>query len=216
MKKIATALILPVILLSACKKTPPVDPIAPAAPVAATAPAPAAPAAPTAEPTDAEREMAQKKAKLDYAMMEDGYLNDSKGQWATEAKASSTFNGVDIKRLLGKPDSEIWLNNNQEQGLDWIELGYATPVAATEVRLVIDEGRGVEAITKVELQSTDGKWNTVWNGISDVKHDNRGRRTWFVKTFEKTPYKVKAVKYTIANNLFNGYKEIDSAQLIGE
>lgn len=208
MKKFAAALILPALLLAACKK-PPAEPVVAAA---ETAPAPA----PKTEPTAEQEEMENKKALLAYSMMEDGYLNDAKGQWATEAKASSTFDNGDVKRALGKPDSETWTNNNHEQGLDWIEFGFAKPVTATEVRLVVDNGNGSEAITQVELQATDGKWHTVWNGISDVKPDQRGRRTWFVKNFDKTAYKVKGVKYTIANNLFRGYKEVDAAQLIGE
>jgi hypothetical protein len=206
MNKIAAVLILPALLLGACKKKP-AEEAAPPAAAATTAPAPA-PAAP-AQLSEADEEMAKKKALLDYGMMEDKYLNDAKGQWATAAKASSTFSNVDIKQVLGKPDGNNWSNDNQEQGLD-------KPVSATEVRLVIDEGHGVEAITKMELQGTDGKWNTVWEGINDVKKDARGRRTWFVKTFPATSYKVKAVKYTIANNLYHGYKDIDAAQLIGE
>jgi hypothetical protein len=216
MKKLATVLILPALLLGACKKNteevvPPAAPAPAAAPAAAAAPAPD-PAGLSA----ADQEMADKKAKLAYGVMEDGYLNDAKGQWAATVNASSTFSGVEIKQATGKPDGLNWTNNNQEQGMDWIEFGYDKPVSATEVRLVVDNGNGVEALIKVELQDTNGKWNKVWDGISDVKADARGRRTWFVKSFPKTEYKVKAVKYTIANNLHNGYKEVDAAQLIGE
>ena len=49
-----------------------------------------------------------------------------------------------------------------------------------------------------------------------MKTDKRGSRTWFVRTFPQTTYKVKAVKYTIANNVQRGYKVVDAAQLIGE
>jgi hypothetical protein len=215
MKKIAALMIVPALLLGACKKKPAEVPVAPVAaapaPTAATAPAPA-----PADTSEANEELAAKKSKLDYGIMEDGYLNDAKGQWASSARASSTFKGVKITNATGKPDSETWTNDNQEQGMDWIEFGFDKPVAATEARLAVDNGNGVEALIRLELQDTDGKWHTVWDGISDVKPDHRGRRTWFVKTFEKTPYKVKATKYTIANNLFHGYKEIDAAQLIGE
>ena len=85
---------------------------------------------------------------------------------------------------------------------------------ASEGRLVINEG--AQSLTKVELQDTDGKWNTVWSGLSDLKDEEHGPRTWFVKSFYKTPYKVKAVKYTIANNVQRGYKEVDAAQLVGD
>jgi hypothetical protein len=217
MKKLAAILIVPALLLGACKKKAPEESPAPAA--AAPAPVAAAPApapAPAAETSEANEELAAKKAKLDYGIMEDGYLNDAKGQWASSAKASTTYKGVKITNATGKPDSETWTNDNQEQGMDWIEFGFDKPVAATETRLAVDNGNGVEALIRLELQDTDGKWHTAWDGISDVKPDHRGRRTWFVKSFPKTDYKVKAIKYTIANNLFHGYKEIDAAQLIGE
>jgi hypothetical protein len=217
MKKLAAILIVPALLLGACKKKAAEESPAPAA--AAPAPVAAAPApapAPAADTSEANAEMAEKKSKLEYGVMEDKYLNDAKGQWASSAKASSTYQGVDIKRATGKPDSESWSNENQEQGMDWIEFGFDKPVAATETRLVIDYGKGAEALIRMELQDTEGKWHTAWDGISDVKPDRRGRRTWFVKTFDKTPYKVKAVKVTLANNVFNNYKEINAVQLVGD
>jgi hypothetical protein len=178
-----------------------------------------------AELTEAQKELAEKQKLMDYATMEDTYMNDPKAQWASTATASSTFGDEDgktpsdsnlAKNVTGKVDGETWNNNNQDIGFDWIELGYEKPVAATEVRLVMPNGNAPESISKVELQDTEGKWNTVWSGISDTKNDDRGRRTWFVKTFPKTAYQVKAVKYTLANNLIHGYKQVDAAQLVGE
>jgi hypothetical protein len=219
------ALLLAPLMLVACKKhtveTAPAVVVAPV-PVAATAATPA-PAADPAELTDEQREAADKKARFDYGVMEDKYINDPRAQWASSATASSTFGDpkpsestVASVAAVGPVDGKHWTNNNIEIGFDWLELGFAKPVQATEVRLVVNEGEGVEAISKVELQDTDGKWNTIWSGLSDVKKDKRGSRTWFVRTFEKTPYKVKAVKYTIANNVQRTYKDVDAAQLVGD
>lgn len=228
--KMKKNLLLPILLsslsLMACHKkseeTAPVE----AAPKVAEAPAANTPEMKTAtEMTDTEKEAAEKQKLMDYATMEDAYMNDAKSQWASSAKASSTFGDEDgntpssssiADNLKGKVDGTTWTNNNQDLGFDWIELGYDKPVAATEVRLVMSNGNAPESISKVELQDNDGKWNTVWSGISDVKNDERGKRTWFVKTFPKTNYQVKAVKYTIANNVSHGYKYIDAAQLVGE
>lgn len=204
------------LLLVACEKKEP----EPAPVVVAPVAAPAAPVAP--EPTEEQRAAAENQKKLDYANMEDKYMNDARAQWAETASASSTFGDPEpaesnqAKNATGKLDSNEWLNNNQNIGLDWIELGYTKPVQATEVRLVIGGGEGVEAISKVELQDTDGKWNLIWSGLSNIKRDERGERTWFVRTFEQTPYKVQAVRYTIANNITNGYKRVDAAQLVGD
>jgi hypothetical protein len=215
------------LILTACQKKDKQEEAPAAAPVpaAAPAPAPAAAAPAAAAPTAEQEELARKQALLDYGTMEDKYLNDPKGQWAATAKASSTFgddNGREpspvnmAKNAAGPSDDNDWSNNNQDKGFDWLELGYAKPVNATEVRVIVPGGDGVEAINKVELQDTDGKWNTVWSGISDVKQDRRGNRTWFVRTFDKTAYKVKGVKITIANNIQRGYKKVDAVQLVGE
>ena len=82
--------------------------------------------------------------------------------------------------------------------------------------MVFPSGDGVEAVSKIELQDTQGNWNTVWSGLSDVQVDRRGNRTWFVNKFAKTAYQAKAVKITIANNVQRGYKVVDAVQLIGE
>ena len=223
MKKVsAITLLVTSLAVAACGKKA-VEPAPAPAPVAApAAPVAAAPAA--ADPdtmTDAQREAARKQGKLDYATMEDKYINDPRAQWATGANASSTFNNGESESrrgtaAIGPIDGKAWTNNQQDIGFDWIELSYAKPVNATEVRLVSDDDVGPEALTKIELQDTEGKWNTIWSGISDAKHDDRGPRAWVVRSFEKTPYKVKAVKYTFANNVRSGYKEVDAAQLIGD
>lgn len=228
MKRQATiAILMSTLIMTACHKKDKQEE-APVAAAPAPAAAPAAPAAPppaAAQLTEQQEEMAKKQALLDYGTMEDRYLNDPKGQWATAAKASTTFGDDEgktpsevsmAKNVVGPSDDRDWTNNNQDKGFDWLELAYAKPVNATEVRVVIPGGEGVEAMNKVELQDTDGKWNTIWTGISEVKQDRRGNRTWFVRTFDKTAYKVKGVKITIANNVQHGYKRVDAVQLIGE
>ncbi|WP_332851775.1 hypothetical protein [Duganella sp. S19_KUP01_CR8] len=225
MKHPATiAILMSALILTACHKKDKQEE-APVAAAPAPAAVPAAPAPAAAQLTEQQEEMAKKQALLDYGTMEDKYLNDPKGQWAATAKASSTFGDDDgktpsdvnvAKNTAGPSDDRSWTNNNQDKGFDWLEVSYAKPVNATEVRVIIPGGNGVEAMNKVELQDTDGKWNTIWSGISEVKQDRRGSRTWFVRTFDKTAYKVKGVKITIANNVQHGYKEVDAVQLVGE
>ncbi len=227
MKKITTlACILLCAMAAGCNKK---DAAAPApADAAQTKPA-AAPAAsaatPPAEQTPEQKELAAKQALMDYATMEDKFINDPHAQWASAAKASSTFGEgpdktpSDVNLAInakGPVDGKSWTNNNIELGFDNLELAYEKPVNATEVRVVFTTGDGVEAVSKVELQDTNGAWNVVWSGISDVKRDKRGNRTWFVRTFEKTAYKAKGVKITFANNLEHLYKVVDAVQLVGE
>jgi len=186
-----------------------------------------APAAEPAEPTQEQREAAEKKAKLDYALMEDGYINDAKGQWGASAMASSAFNekpeaikanpqGSRVWHVTGAPDGKEWSQQSQDIGLDWVEVGYPKPVNATEVRAVLTSGDAVRAIAKVELIDESGAAQAVWSGVSDMQPDKRGNRSWFVRQFPKTSAKIKGVKLTFANAVSSGYKEVDAVQLVGE
>lgn len=208
-------------LLAACHKKDKPEETPAATPAPAAAPAATTPAAstPTAELTPEQRDQAKKKAALDYGVMEDKYLNDPRAQWASGAKASTVFSESDSSQAsnaTGPSDTKTWTNKNYDQGFDWLETSFATPVNASEVRVVIPYGQGLEAINKVELQDTDGKWNTVWEGINEIKRDDRGNRTWFVRSFDKTAYKAKAVKLTWANNLQHDLKIVDAVQLVGD
>jgi hypothetical protein len=232
-----------VLALAGCKKkpteadttatgTPPAatSPAAPTTTDTTTAPTTATTTATTTAPEPAEqtteqRQAAEKKAKLEYATMEDGFLNDPRAQWATSARASSSFNEKqppeDVKesrawRATGRTDGRTWSQSEQDIGMDWLEVGFDKPVQATAVRAVFTGGDAVQAITKVELIDESGAAQVVWSGLSEDKQDKRGERTWLVKTFPKTAGKVKAVKLTFANNVSSGYKEVDAVQLVGE
>jgi hypothetical protein len=226
MKKISIlSLILICTLFVACKKSAPEANVQGSSEQSAIPQIAATPVAQAVEQTQQQRELAEKQSKLDYATMEDKYINDPRAQWANFAKATSTFGDEDGKtpsdgnlaiNMKGQTDGRNWTNNRIDMGFDYVELSYDKPVAASEVRVVFTNGKGVEAITKLELQDTEGKWNTVWSGISDIKPDERGGRTWFVRNFGKTTYKTKGVKITIANNVQRGYKEIDAVQIVGD
>ncbi len=217
------------VALISCKKheaSPPGDP----APIDTTAPAAEAEAdaaAASPEPSEQGRERAEQQAKLEYATMEDGYINDAKGQWASAAKASSAFGDANTApadsqdgntpwQATGAPNGDNWNNNNQDIGFDWIELTYTTPVKGTEVRAVTTDNEAAESISKIELIDTDGAAHTIWSGLSETQQDARGARTWVVHKFDVTPYQVKSVKLTFANNVASGYKQVDAVQLIGE
>jgi hypothetical protein len=226
MKSILTvAIIVSSLTLAACAKKNEQTAANAPAPQPEQSAAPAPTSQPAAEPSEEDAERAKKQALLDYGTMEDGYMQDAHAQWAASAKASSTFgddNGRDpaqsnlATNVVGPVDGKTWTNNHQDIGFDWLEATFEKPVAATEVRVVFSSGEGVEAVNKVELQDAEGNWHTVWSGLSDVKVDRRGSRTWFVRKFDKTAYQAKAAKITIANNVQTGYKVIDAVQLVGE
>jgi hypothetical protein len=227
------------LLLGACGKKPHDAGATTAAPAAEAAakpptpvatPTPAAPATPVAATTASapiDPETALRQGKFDFSAMEDGYMTDAKAQWASSATASSSYDEkpdappkapADSRawKATGKPDGYGWMQLSQDIGFDRLEVGFATPVRATEIRVVMLSSAAVEAITKVELVDAAGAVSSVWSGLSDQKKDERGSRTWFVRKFDKTTQPIKAVKLTFANNVYSGYKEIDAVQLVGE
>lgn len=236
--KTKTALLLTALLLVACgKKAPapasgadaapaPAPAAAPAAPAPAPAPAPAAqqagngplptPAVNTENMSDEQRALAQRQAKLDFSNMEQEYMTDPNAQWASAATGSSVYsNSYDAKRATGKIDGEYWSTKTSDVGFDTLEVSFDNPVNATQLRVAVAESYGLEGINKIELQDTDGKWNTVWSGVHNVKRDRRGPRTWFVTPFDKTAYKAKAARITKSNNITTERLQIDAVQLVG-
>lgn len=176
---------------------------------------------------EAAAERKERQSKLDYASMEDGYLNDTNGQWATSATASSSFGNANEKpadshdpstpwQATGAPNGDAWQNDNQDVGFDWIQLKYANAVTPSEVRAVVHGNEAIEAITKVELIDTTGQSHVLWSGLSDAKQDKRGPRTWYVTPAKDADYMTDTVKLTFANNVASGYKEVDAVQLVGK
>ncbi len=194
--------------------------------------APEANTTPEAAPADdaaaaAAEQRQERQSKLDYASMEDGYLNDASGQWASSATASTSFGNANDKpadshapstpwQATGVPNGGEWQNDNQDVGFDWIQLKYANAVTPAEVRAVLHGNEAIESITKVELIDTTGKSHLLWSGLSDAHQDKRGPRTWYVKQVKDANYMTDTVKLTFANNVASGYKEVDAVQLVGK
>jgi hypothetical protein len=204
--------------LGGCSKTPEGDASSP--PTAATAAPP-----PAATPTvPADPDLERKRAKLEYATMEDAYLNDPKAQWASAATVSSWYgqrngsppddNFAGAQNLVGAPNGSQWRNDNQDLGFDHFEVTFAKPVHATEFRAVFQDGAG--AVSKVEVKDAAGTYTTVWSGLNEDPSEVRGPRTWFTRKFAKTAAPVNAVKVTLANTVAQGYKVVEAAQLVGE
>lgn len=224
--------------LTACGKGPEAIEAAPGAEPEAAATAEPAPAETTAAgeaatgPADysvlPEDETARRQALLDYATMEDSFLNDAKAQWAATAKASSAYGKAGMNegddpmamnapgQVTGALDGNTWSSETTDVGFDWIEVGFNRPVYAEALRIVFTDGQIAEAISKIELIDDTGTAHTIFSGVSPFKKDARGPRTWVVPEFEKTTFKVTGAKVTFANALLERYKEVDAIQISGE
>jgi hypothetical protein len=188
--------------------------VAPASSAAPAAGAPAAAEAPSPETI-------RKRAQIDWALKQDEIKNDAHGQWAVEAKASSSYSDAQgtarysASQATGAPNvegygdnSSAWMPRTPNGGIEWLELRFAKPVHATAVR--VRESCGSGAVIKVEVFDEQGAAHTVWSGIDPTQDLN-----YFTVEFPRTPYKASRVKVTLATNTVSGYKEIDAVQLVG-
>jgi len=189
---------------------------------AASAPAAtAAPAAPAAPPTAADREAERKKAQIEWALKQDEIKSDPNGQWATDAKASSTFNDAkgntsySASQATGEPNvqtysttPQAWSSKTPDSGIEWLELTFAKPVRANAVR--VRESSGSGALIKIEVFDEKGVAHTVWSGADSTKELN-----YLIAEFPKTAFMTNRVKLTLATNVVGGWNQIDAVQLVG-
>jgi hypothetical protein len=227
-------LILPLAMfvVTACSKKKEEAP-PPAAPPAATAPAPGAsgtsraaasnPATEESPPLDA------KAQAVKDALAEEAIASDAHGQWATAATASSTYAGDKTpgakaayapSSATGAPDVErygdngnSWASETADKGIEWLELTFAKPVQATQIKIRQSYCPG--AIIRIELIDEGGARHEVWQGIDDTKYP-ASKPVWLDKTFEKTAYKATGARLTLATNAVQGWNEIDAVQLLGD
>jgi len=212
-------------LVAGCSKGPEAG--APAASgTAANPPAPAASASTAANSsatsgTDAAA-AAAKAAGVEAALKEDAIKNDPDGQWAIQAKASSSYQNAEgatawsANQATGVPnvekygdDGKAWAPKSPDGGIEWLDLTFPKAVFATEVR--IRESCGSGAVIKVEVFDDKGAPHVVWAGNDPTKELN-----YFPVKFDKTTYKTDRVKITLATNVVPGWNEIDAVQLVGK
>jgi len=188
---------------------------------ASSAVAPAASAAPAAPPTAADREAERKKAQIEWALKQDEIKSDPNGQWATDAKASSTFNDAkgntsySASQATGEPNvqtysttPQAWSSKTPDSGIEWLELTFAKPVRANAVR--VRESSGSGALIKIEVFDEKGASHTVWSGADSTKELN-----YLIAEFPKTAFMTNRVKLTLATNVVGGWNQIDAVQLVG-
>lgn len=225
-----------VLLLAGCGNKPQPAPITPDAALppateaaAPATPAPAAPAAaeaPAAAPAAVEDPVAvAKRKKIEFALSEQAIAEDAKGQWSATATASSTYKAAKDQEAYApwqatgpanvtqvSDDPRSWAPAEADTGIEWLQVTFARPVSATEIRVRQSFGPG--AIIKVELIDDKGAKQTVFQGVDERKYDEW--TWWFTQSFPKTSYPVTGAKITLATNAVPGWNEIDAVQLIGE
>lgn len=156
-----------------------------------------------------------------------GDLNDVKiiadpaGQWAASATAGTKYGKTQYApaQATGAPNINVqgnspdaWCPENKNSGTDWLEVTFAKPVHATEVRVRQNDAAG--AITKIEAIEPDGTTHVWWEGVDPFLAATVREIVWFAVRVPKTSYLVARVKLTLNLASGPGWKEIDAVQLV--
>ncbi|MBU0480932.1 MAG: hypothetical protein KKG47_07510 [Proteobacteria bacterium] len=158
-----------------------------------------------------------------YSDIDEGNIyTDPRGQWASTASASSEY-GTDRYNALqatGAPNvatysdnPNAWCHSGANSKLEWLEVGFAQPVHATELRVRQSYTPGT--IAKIEALAADGRVQVLWEGV-DPNNYPPGQIAWFALRFPATPFPVHRVKLTLNTSLTSGWKQIDVVQIVGD
>ncbi len=142
-------------------------------------------------------------------------------QWASSVlDFSSEYSPTDwsAAQTLGEPDTfeygdmpTAWAASTDNGTLEFITLGFTTPVYATGVTIRETWGNGF--VYQVDLLDENDVPHTIWYGTDPSQP---GTPVDFVITFPATTYLVKAVKtYTNTDHDQGAWEEIDAVMLHG-
>ena len=149
---------------------------------------------------------------------------DVAGQWAANARASSEYStprysaaqatgAPNIPLGLAGDNPEAWCPAEKNAGIAWLELDFAKPVHATEVRVRQSNAPG--AIARIEAIDVDGATHLWWEGVDPFVAPRVREIAWFGVRVPRTEYLVKKVKITLNLAAVPDWKQIDAVQLVG-
>lgn len=149
-------------------------------------------------------------------------IADTAGQWAASAVASSQYGKTQYSatQATGTPNISVagnspdaWCPANKSNGTDWLEVTFAKPVHALEVR--VRQNDTVGAIMKIEAIEPGGTVHLWWEGSDPYVPSAVREIVWFGVRVPKTAYLVSKVKITLNLAAMPGWKQIDAVQLVG-
>lgn len=138
-------------------------------------------------------------------------------QWAIDAVASSQYGLPDwsARRATGVPevkacrdDARAWASA-RGNGVEWLELRYAVPVYALEVRVVQSYGRG--AVSRITLVDQLGTAVVVWEG-EDTREPCPGA---LIVRFQPPDNPVATVRVDLDESRTGWWNQIDAVALVG-
>ncbi len=145
-------------------------------------------------------------------------------QWAStvigySSQYSYGWHGWSAGNALGTPDTfgygdyeSAWAPLYDNGTLEYITLGYVTPVYATGV--LIRETWGNGFVYQVDVVDTSDVYHTIWTGTDTSLP---GTPVDFTLTWAATSYLVKGIKvYVDTNHNLGTWEEIDAMKLYGD
>jgi hypothetical protein len=140
-------------------------------------------------------------------------------QWAVGGVASSSYSDPDwgAQQATGAPnvtecvdDQRAWASETSE-GVDWLEVTFATAVVPTEIN--IHENVSPGFINKVEVKDEAGLYYTVWTGTPGaVEQCPRV----FTVPVSGVSARVNAVRISLDQRNAGYWNEIDAVELVGQ
>ena len=140
-------------------------------------------------------------------------------QWGIGAAASSEY-GSDswsAQQTTGAPDTTecgdietAWASEDLD-GVDWLEVTFATAVVPTEIN--VRETHSPGFISRVEVRDERGLYHTVWEGIPGVVE--QCPRVFSV-TVSGVDVRVNAVRISLDQRDGGNWNEIDAVELVGQ
>ncbi len=141
-------------------------------------------------------------------------------QWASKViNFSSEYSTTSwsAKQILGSPNtnsygdrSTAWTTKQADAGIEYITVGYNTPVYATGV--TVRETYNPGFVRKIEAIDTNNIFHTVWSGVEKIVPNQINN---FSVNWPRTSYLVKALKVTIDTASVPSWQEIDAIELRG-
>ena len=139
-------------------------------------------------------------------------------QWATGATASSQYGDDDYsaQQAIGAPntmecgDIETAWASETSDGVDWLEVTFATAVVPSEIN--IRETNMPGFINKVEVKDEAGVYYTVWEGTPAIVEECPRVLTVSVSGVNA---RVSAVRINLDQREGGWWNEIDAVELVG-
>ncbi|TAH39499.1 MAG: hypothetical protein EYC70_01570 [Planctomycetota bacterium] len=130
-------------------------------------------------------------------------------------QTQSTVPAWSAEQMVGPPDSDpmrdnpkAWASSGADMGMQWIQLGYASPLRASAVRIF--EVNVAGAVVEVIAIDENGATHTLWSGVDPLHTPGV-----FEVSFPATSYRVSGLRILLDTDRGQGWNEIDAVELVG-